>query len=353
MPIKKKASVNRYFFLAIIILLGGALFWSLIEFFTAFLAATMFYVLSKHFVNWLILHKKWKPNTTAVLVMAISFFIILVPIGILATMLYGKIINVAQNPATLIKPIKDFGELIETRYHINIINSSLSGIQDFATRFVSSVLNTSINFFTTISMLYFFLYFMIVNTNSMEAAIIQYLPFKDSHIELFSTELKAQTIGNAVVVPLIVLMHVLLAYVAYLIAGVGDPIFWGVITGFASIIPIIGSALVWVPIGIYTIISGHTWQGCFVIGWGVLVIGVSDNFMRLLLAKKIADVHPIVTILGVVLGLKYFGLTGLIFGPLIISYFLILIKIYRIEYQQSPTNEKAIEEALEPSTEKD
>ena len=347
MPIKKQASVNRYFFLAIIILLGGALFWSLIEFFTAFLAATMFYVISKPFVNWLIHQKKWKPNSAAILVMTISFFIILVPIGVLATMLYQKIISVTLNPTTLLKPIKNIGEIIEKRYQINIVNSSLGGIQDFATRFVSSILNTGINFFSTISMLYFFLYFMIVNTNGMEVALTQYLPFKNSHIDLFSTELKSQTIGNSVGIPLIIIMHIVLAFFAFLIAGVGDPLFWGVITGFASIIPLIGSALVWMPIGIYTIIIGQTWQGCFVIAWGVLVIGVSDNFMRFLLAKKMADVHPIVTVLGVVLGLKYFGMTGLIFGPLIISYFLILLKIYHIEYQQSSPSEENIKEELE------
>ncbi len=347
MAFKKQSSVNRYFFLAIIILLGSALFWSLIEFFTAFLSATMFYVLSKPFVEWLIIQKKWKPNTSAILVMTISFFIILVPIGILATMLYEKIISVTLNPTILLKPIKEIGEMIEKRYNINIINSSLSGIQDFATRFVSSILNTGINFFSTISMLYFFLYFMIVNTNDMELAIMQYLPFKNSHIKLFSTELKSQTIGNSVGIPLIIIMHIVLAYIAFLIAGVGDPLFWGVITGFASIIPLIGSALVWLPIGIYTIIDGQTWQGFFVICWGVLVIGVSDNFMRFLLAKKMADVHPIVTVLGVVIGLKYFGMTGLIFGPLIISYFLIMLKIYHIEYQRPHTSEKVIEEVLE------
>ncbi len=347
MAIKRQGSVNRYLFLTIIIVFAGALLWSMMEFFTAFLGATMFYVLSKQSANWLILKRKWKPSIVAILIILISFFIILVPIGIVATMLYEKIISVALSPTTLIKPIKELGELAEKRYHINIVNSSISGIQEFATRFVSSVLNTSINFFTTISMLYFFLFFMIVNINKMEEAVSEYLPFKQSHIKLFSTELKSQTIGNSVGIPLIIIMHVILAFLAYLIAGVADPVFWGVITGFASIIPLVGSALVWLPIAAYTLLNGHTWQGSFIGGWGVLVIGTSDNLIRFLLAKKMADVHPIVTVLGVILGLKYFGMTGLIFGPLIISYFLILIKIYHIEYQLVPTSVDDVKEELE------
>jgi predicted PurR-regulated permease PerM len=92
--------------------------------------------------------------------------------------------------------------------------------------------------------------------------------------------------------------------------------------------------LVWVPAAVYLFIIGHTWQAVFVILFGALILGTLDNIIRFILAKKMADVHPIVTVLGVILGLKYFGFLGLIFGPLLISYFLILIKIYYVEYQQ-------------------
>jgi len=68
--------------------------------------------------------------------------------------------------------------------------------------------------------------------------------------------------------------------------------------------------------------------------FGLLVMGTLDNVVRFILAKKMADVHPIITVLGVILGLQYFGFLGLIFGPLLISYFFILLKIYYVEYQK-------------------
>jgi predicted PurR-regulated permease PerM len=129
-------------------------------------------------------------------------------------------------------------------------------------------------------------------------------------------------------------VHGLLAFVAYLIAGVADAGFWGVVTGFASVIPLVGTGLIWLPTSVYLLAQGHTWQGFFVIGWGLLIIGTSDNVIRFMLAKRMADVHPIVTVLGVIIGLRSFGITGLIFGPLIICYFLILLKIYYVEYQK-------------------
>ena len=72
-----------------------------------------------------------------------------------------------------------------------------------------------------------------------------------------------------------------------------------------------------------------------------------DNVIRFVLAKKMADVHPVVTVLGIVFGLNYLGITGLIFGPLIISYFLILLKIYNTEYQKPIGLQKKKEVVLE------
>jgi len=92
--------------------------------------------------------------------------------------------------------------------------------------------------------------------------------------------------------------------------------------------------LVWAPVAVYMLVLGHTWQAVFMIVYGALVMGMLDNVVRFVLAKKMADVHPIVTVLGVILGLQYFGFLGLIFGPLLISYFFILLKIYYVEFQR-------------------
>ena len=124
-----------------------------------------------------------------------------------------------------------------------------------------------------------------------------------------------------------------------MIAGVDEAGFWGVICGFASVIPVVGTGLVWAPIAVYLLITDDTWQGVFVALWGLLVLGVIDNVIRFLLAKKMANVHPVVTVLGVIIGLKYFGVAGLIYGPLLISFFLILLKIYYREYSK-PVGQK-------------
>lgn len=326
--------INRYFFLAFILLIGTFLIYSLWAFTTAFLAAIMFYILSKQPVNWLISKRKWSKTAAAILVIIISFFIILLPISFLAGMLYKKALLVSQNTNLIIEPLKQLDIEIKDRYHFILLSEkNLSQIQPLLSNFISSLFSQGFNLLSSIAMMYFFLYFMITHINRMETAILFYLPFKTEKISVFGAELKAETFSNAVGVPVIAVAQGIFAYVAYLFTGVNEPEFWAILTRLASILPIIGTGLIWAPIAIYQFVQGNTWQGIVLIIWGLLFLGTIDNVIRLVLAKKMANVHPLVTILGVIMGLQYFGITGLIFGPLIISYFIILLKMYYSEYQ--------------------
>lgn len=328
--------INRYIFLSVILMFGLFLLFSLIEFFTAFLAAVMFYVLSKPLVEYLVKKKRWKKPMAALLVIVISFFIILLPVSLMGTMLFGKIEQIAGNmQATIIEPMKRLDALLQERFHITLISEkNIAQAETFITGLISSVLNQGLNLIGAITMMYFFLYFLIININRMEAAIVFYLPFGRHKIEIFGEELKAQTFSNAVGVPLIAVVQGLFGYISYLIAGIEEPGFYAVLTGFASILPLIGTGLVWIPMSIYLFANGLNWQGIFVLAWGLVVLSSMDNVVRFILAKRMADVHPVVTVLGVIIGVQYFGITGLVFGPLLISYFIILLRIYYIEYQK-------------------
>jgi predicted PurR-regulated permease PerM len=185
-------------------------------------------------------------------------------------------------------------------------------------------------------MMYFFLYFLLVNINRLEASILHYLPFSRRKIILFGQELKAQTFSNAVGIPLVAFGQGFTAYIGYWICGVPEPAFWAVLTGATSILPIIGTGLFWIPIAAYLIMQQQTWQAIFLTVWGVMVMGTIDNVIRFVLAKKMANVHPLVTVLGIIIGLQNFGITGLVFGPLVISYFIILLKMYYSDYFAHP-----------------
>ena len=326
---------NRYIFLGVIAVFGIFLFYSLIQFFPAFLGALMFYVLSKPLVQWLTIKKKWGKGQAALLVIVISFFVILLPVTFLVSILVDKISSIATNPQEITNYVKQVDNLLVSKYNIHLISdSTIQSIQQTVTALISAVLNQGLGIFTTIIMMYFFLFFMIKNIHRLEASAVYYLPFSRDKVKMFGDELVEQTYGNALGIPLVAVVQGLAAWVGFIITGLPDSSFWGIVTGFSSVIPIVGTGLVWVPVAVYFYINGMYWHGKFVLIWGAVLLGSLDNVVRFLLAKKMADVHPVVTVLGVVVGLKYFGFTGLIFGPLLISYFLILVKIYYTEYRQ-------------------
>lgn len=345
---KPAFNLNKTIFSIIIILFGLLLVYSLKEYFTAFLGSVIFYVLFKGWMQKLVKEKKWKKSMAAILINVVSFFIILLPITFFVSMVYNKVAPVASNPDLLMPYVHQMDSTLQHKYGIKILTvKNIDLVKAESTKVFSGAVNQGLAFFSSIVMLYFFLYFMLINFNRMEASIILSLPFKKSKIKMFGEELKAQTFSNAIGIPLIAVVQGFFAYIIYLLTGVPEAGFWAILTGFASIIPIVGTGIIWLPVCIYLFVTGHTWQGIIVMAWSVVVMGSMDNVIRFLLAKKMADVHPVITVLGIILGLEYLGITGLIFGPLLISYFVILLKIYYADYHNLTSKAKTKETVLE------
>jgi predicted PurR-regulated permease PerM len=339
---------KKNIFLAIIILLGLLLVYSLSEYFTAFLGSVIFYVLFKGWMNKLVHEKKWKKSWAAILIMLVSFFIILLPITFFITMVYNKVVPIASNPNMFMPYVHQLDSTVKHDFNIELLTpKNMEVMQSTSAKVLSSVLSEGFNFVSSILMLYFFLYFMLINFNRMEEYLLKILPFKNENIKIFGEELKLHTFSNAVGIPLIALVQGAFAFAVYYIAGVPQAGFWAILTGIASIIPIVGTGIIWVPVCAYVFIIGHTWQGLLVLAWSAIVMGSMDNVIRFVLAKKMADVHPLITVLGIILGLEYLGVTGLIFGPLLISYFVILLKIYYADHHNLPIESEQKEPVLE------
>jgi predicted PurR-regulated permease PerM len=348
MDTKTDFKANKYIFLIIILAFGVLIVFSLSEYFTAFLGSVLFYVLFKSWMESLVTKNKWKKSFAAILIIVVSFFIVLLPITLFFSMAYNKVVPIASNPNTFLPYVHQVDSTLKHNFNIEILtDENIDVIKSASAKVVSGALNQGIEFFSSIVMMYFFLYFMLVNFNRMEAFLIYVLPFQKSKIEMFAEELKAQTFSNAIGIPLIAFVQGLFAYIIYLIAGVPDTGFWAILTGFASVIPIVGAGIIWGPVCIYLFFIGANWQGVIVALWSILIMGSMDNVIRFLLAKKMADVHPVITVLGIIIGLKYLGVTGLIFGPLIISYFIILLKIYYSDFQNTSVKSKPKQPMLE------
>ncbi len=327
---------NKYIYAFFILLLGLFLFLKVREFFSAFLGAIVFYTLFKRFMLNLIRKRRLKKTLAAVIIILISFVIVVLPVTVLFTVIYNKISAIAANPQLVAENLAKFTDRLD-HLPIKIDKQKLEeGAKNVIGSNIGQVAKSSLGILGSVLMMYFFLFFLLINTNKMEASIVHYLPFRRSKIVLFGKELRDQTVSNAIGVPLVCVAQGLCAYISYRIAGVPEAGLWGILTGFASIIPLVGTGLIWVPVTAYLFIEGQTWQGFFVAGYSIILMSNVDNVIRMVVSNKIGQVHPVVTVLGIIIGLKAFGLPGLVFGPLLISYFFILLKLYYAEYSRSP-----------------
>ena len=212
---------------------------------------------------------------------------------------------------------------------------------------VSSLINTTYSFAANVFMMLVILYFMLLKGRKMERHINSYVPFKGKSLCLLKQEVKTIIFSNALGIPIVMLSQALAACLIYWLLGMNNIVFWAFVTAVCGLIPMVGTVIVSVPLGAYMIYSGELWQGILMIALGVLVIANVDNLCRMILMNKVADTHPLIVIFGVILGIPLFGFWGIIFGPLLISGFLLLMKIYYKEYDLLPQEAQARENAAE------
>ena len=153
--------------------------------------------------------------------------------------------------------------------------------------------------------------------------------------------------ANAIAIRLSSIIQGLCAMLGYWIFRVDDIVLWGFLTGLFAFFPILGTMVIWIPLVIYLFSTGNTGAGIGLLIYSGVITGNIDYLARVSLLKKIGDVHPLITVLGLIVGLRLFGFWGFIFGPLLISYLLLLVKIYKSEFgtlQNKETNIFNIEE---------
>jgi predicted PurR-regulated permease PerM len=211
----------------------------------------------------------------------------------------------------------------------DLIEKQLEASSSYFGGLLTSALSGAANVFLEVTVMYFLLYFLFVNYRGFEGSLIHYLPFDDENAVAFGEELKNITYSNIIGQTVIAIIQGAFLAVGFWIFGAKDPLFWGVICAILSFIPLLGPPLIFVPAAVILLADGMTWQGVGLLVWGFgLVINI-DNVLRLVIAKKLGDIHPIITVVGVIIGIPLFGLIGLVYGPLLLAYFLIAVRIYK------------------------
>jgi len=204
----------------------------------------------------------------------------------------------------------------------------ISWLSGHAIGFFGSATRSALN----LVIAFFALYYLLISASTAWRWVAAFLPFsKESNEQLrerFTSITEAMLLGTALTA---ILQGALIGF-GFWMVGLPNAVFWGVITAFASILPVLGSALVWLPGAIVLLAQQRFGAAIALLVIGGLLASNLDNVVRPVVYRKVSDVHPLTTLVGAFAGVSLFGLVGLLLGPLAITYFFELIDIYEQEY---------------------
>jgi len=328
--------LRQLLLMALIILLGFIIINQLYLFLPGLLGGVTLYILTRTLYFKLIYQRKWKKGLTAILFILGCLVIISIPFYIAVKMVSPQINELIHNQDKIIADLKGFSSRVEEYTGVQLLSDeNTRSLTQKISAFIPRLINSTASVLTNLIMMFFLLYYLLVNGREVEKYLNKIIPLKPGNIDKLAKETKIMIRANALGIPIICVVQGLFAALGYLIFGVKDWAMWGFITGVFAFFPLVGTMIVWVPLVISIFAAGHTWTGTGLTIYSIVVTGNVDYITRLGLLKRMGNVHPMITVLGVIAGLGLFGFMGLIFGPLLVSYFIILVKIYLNEFTDS------------------
>jgi predicted PurR-regulated permease PerM len=315
---------------ALVLALGVALLISLTPYATGLVWVPVLYVVVAPVYRWLVL--RTSARGAASLVVAVTLLLLIVVGGSLT----GLIVSEAQQLA---------GTVMRSPLLARLSELSLGGVKvgaqlaDLEGKLVSWIGSSAFGFLGSASRLalnltiaLFGLFYLLLRPRETWDAIRPYIPFSGRNTERLRQDFLDVTTSTLLGTGLSAAVHGVLMALGFWVAGLPNAALWGVVTMVFSILPLLGSGLVWGPGAIVLLIDHRPGAAVLLALWGLVVVGNVDYVIRPMVARRWGHIHPLVTLLGALLGVPYFGLLGLLVGPLAVSYFFELINMYREEY---------------------
>ncbi len=329
----KRANRHRYILIGLMIILGLIIFKYARPYMSGFLGAATLYVIVNRQQKYLTEKLKFKRGLSALLIVLEVLFLILLPLTGIAFLVIDTFSGITIDPEAILEQLYSFIDSLEEKLGFNFFTpENLALIPRAGSNLLQILGNSLYSFVINIVVILFVLYYMLFSNDTLERAIWEMLPFKKENKSIMAEETRSIIQANAIGIPLLAIIQGFFAYLGYLFFGVQNPILYAILTGFSSIIPMVGTMIVWIPIGVSILLAGDLMVGLGMLVYGLIIIGGVDNVALFLLQKKLADIHPLITVFGVLIGIPMFGFWGVIFGPLILSLFILFFNMYRHEY---------------------
>ena len=313
----------------LVLLLGIGLVIALAPYATGLIGIPVLYAVFAPVHVWLSL--RVRPKIAASLVVVLALFLIVVP----GVSFAGLVVNQAQQITGSVVRNPILGRIAQLELGgidigpriaelgakiVGWLGSSAFGLIGTATRLA---LNLTISLFG--------LFYLLLQPGETWEAVRPYIPFSARNTEKLRQRFRDVTTSTIIGTGLTAAAQGAILGLAFWIVGLPNALFWGVVTMVFGILPIVGSGLVWVPAAIALLVASRPGPAALIALVGAFV-GNVDYILRPMVFRRWANIHPLVTLVGALAGVPFFGILGLLIGPLALSYFFELVKMYREEY---------------------
>ena len=333
MATSTKEQYQKYSLIALLIGLGVLLFRESWPFINGFLGAFTIYLLVRKQMIYLHEQKKIKKSMSAFLIILEVIVLVLIPLSLVVWMVVGRVQHISIDLNSLFATVQHFIDLIKEHTGFDFLSSdNIATYTGYATGLVQTIIGQVSSFAINAVVMLFLLYFMLTGMREMETFVYDLLPFTQRNKQSVVLEIKQIVVSNAIGIPLLAVIQGFVGLIGYVIFGAPTPMIFGVLTAFATIIPLVGTGIVWFPLTVYLALSGNWFGAIGLLLYSLLILTNVDNVIRFMLQKKMANIHPLITVFGVIIGLSIFGFFGIIFGPLLLAMFFLFLRMFKDEY---------------------
>ena len=337
--------IKQFFLILLIVGLVFIMAFNLRMFIPSLLGAITLYVISRKYNLYLQEERKWKSWIAAMVIMLATLVVLILPIYFIADLLIAKLGNAGAYMEKFNIFIDKIHDFVYKKTNFDILSKeNLAGLKSNAAKLSSSLLSGTFNTLTVVASMYFILYFMLDKPRLFERLMKSAAPLKRANVNLLGDKIQKMVIANAIGIPVVAFGQGIVAVIGYFIFGAPSPILLFALTAVASMIPIVGAAIVYVPVCIFMIAEGQMGQGLGLAAYCLIAVGLTDNLLRFTLLKKLENIHPLNTVFGIIVGMNIFGFMGLIFGPILVSITVMLLQVYRDEFSDDETPELQLPE---------
>lgn len=318
----------------VILLLGLALMIALAPFGSGLIGGLVLTVIFTPVQAWLV--RRIPARAAAGVVVLLSLVVIVVPAAIFAGLVVDQAQSIANGVIT--------GPLIDRLKGLEIggvmVGPKLAGVGEKLVSWIGGaafgILGTATRISLNLVIALFITYYLLLSGGRAWAGVRPYIPFSPASADLLKDRFRDVTISTVIGTGLVAVIQGAVVGMAFWFTGLSNAVFWGLVTMVFAILPVVGSGLVWGPGALSLILGGHVGAAAALAVVGIFVVGNVDLLVRPAVFRRYAQIHPLVTLVGAIAGVGYFGLLGILIGPLALSYFFELLRIYSQEYALPP-----------------